>query len=304
MAEQLPVIMLIAPLFGALPHRRLAGPGDPRRAPRHPRAVHFPGRGHRPVVPGRLAARSITSSAVGRPLGIGIELRVDGLNGLLLVAIATVGLLSAVFSHRRAGENPDRKPHSSTCSFCSCCAACSGITITGDAFNLYVLVEICVASPVTALSRWVRRAVLAAFNYLVMGTIGASLLPAWCRISLHAHRRAQHGRHPGIHRRPKDLCVSHHPRRLHAHSCRRVDQRWPFFPSTAGCRTPTPMPLRDRRPHGAARHQGHRLCDDPHDDASSASTASSRASDGATPSSGFAVVAIVAGSILALSRQT
>ena len=48
-----------------------------------------------------------------------------------------------------------------------------GITITGDAFNLYVLFEICALSSYALLAAGGKRAVLATFYYLLIGTIGA-----------------------------------------------------------------------------------------------------------------------------------
>ena len=48
-----------------------------------------------------------------------------------------------------------------------------GITITGDAFNLYVLFEICALSSYALLASGGPRATLATFYYLLIGTIGA-----------------------------------------------------------------------------------------------------------------------------------
>ena len=48
-----------------------------------------------------------------------------------------------------------------------------GITITGDAFNLYVLFEICALSGYALLALGGRNALLATFNYLMVGSIGA-----------------------------------------------------------------------------------------------------------------------------------
>ena len=48
-----------------------------------------------------------------------------------------------------------------------------GITITGDAFNLYVLFEICALSGYALLAVAGRRAYLATFYYLLIGSIGA-----------------------------------------------------------------------------------------------------------------------------------
>ena len=56
-----------------------------------------------------------------------------------------------------------------------CLTGLLGITITGDAFNAFVFLEISSLSTyvLIALGRD-RRALLAAFQYLIMGTIGAT----------------------------------------------------------------------------------------------------------------------------------
>jgi multicomponent Na+:H+ antiporter subunit D len=110
------------------------------------------------------------------PLGIGIQLRVDELNALVLVVIATVALIVGVYSYRR---EVDVKAPAKTAPFYTLflllVTGLSGITVTGDAFNLFVLLE------VTSLTSYAliamgssRRGKVAAFNYVIMGTIGAS----------------------------------------------------------------------------------------------------------------------------------
>ena len=50
-----------------------------------------------------------------------------------------------------------------------------GITITGDIFNLYVFMEIAALSSYALLAYGKKRATMASFNYLIMGTMGACL---------------------------------------------------------------------------------------------------------------------------------
>ena len=61
--------------------------------------------------------------------------------------------------------------------FALCLAGLLGITITGDAFNLFVFLEISSLSTyvLIALGRD-RRALVAAYQYLIMGTIGATFI--------------------------------------------------------------------------------------------------------------------------------
>ncbi len=59
--------------------------------------------------------------------------------------------------------------------FCLCLAGLLGIAITGDAFNLFVFLEISSLSTLRAdRARPRRQALVAAYQYLLMGTIGAT----------------------------------------------------------------------------------------------------------------------------------
>ncbi len=177
MSEHLPALILVAPLFGAL-LVGLLGMRDPRVC--------------RPIALASLAVSLAASLGILRrvvaegrwdyfvggweePLGIGILLRADSLNSALLVAIAVVALLASVFSIGRAGGGHAPKTAHFHILFLLLCVGLFGITITGDAFNLFVLVE------VTALSSYgliaignSKRCKVAAFHYLIMGTVGAS----------------------------------------------------------------------------------------------------------------------------------
>ena len=58
-----------------------------------------------------------------------------------------------------------------------CFAGLLGITITGDAFNLFVFLEISSLSSYVLISFGKdNRALTASFQYLIMGTIGATML--------------------------------------------------------------------------------------------------------------------------------
>lgn len=177
MVDQLPAILVLAPLFGAL----LVGLiGD---------------RDHRVCFPITLASLLIALAAAltsayqvvekgeinyfmggwEEPIGIGIHLRIDSLNALLLVAIAIVAVLVSFFSIRRIGEKNTEKTAYFYSLYQLLCVGLFGITIAGDAFNLFVLVEVTsLASYGLVAMGSSRRGTLAAFNYLLMGTVGAS----------------------------------------------------------------------------------------------------------------------------------
>ena len=106
----------------------------------------------------------------------GIEYRVDALNGFVLVLVSTVGAVIMPFARRSvAFEVAGGQQAWFYCMYLLCLTGLLGITVTGDAFNAFVFLEI------SSLSTYVlialghdRRALLSAFQYLVMGTIGAT----------------------------------------------------------------------------------------------------------------------------------
>lgn len=103
----------------------------------------------------------------------GIELVIDHLNGMVLIMVSGVALLVAVYSKESARrENPDRLHHFYTL-FALLVSGLLGMTATGDAFNLYVLLEIAALSSYALLARGRGFAYFATFKYVIMGTIGA-----------------------------------------------------------------------------------------------------------------------------------
>ena len=103
----------------------------------------------------------------------GIEYKVDHLNSMVLCIVAVVSFLVAIFSkHAVEKELPDRIAHYYTL-FVLLVTGLLGMTITGDAFNLYVLVEIAALTSYALLAMGKGRAYMSTFNYVIMGTIGA-----------------------------------------------------------------------------------------------------------------------------------
>jgi multicomponent Na+:H+ antiporter subunit D len=106
----------------------------------------------------------------------GIEYRVDLLNGFVLLLVAAIGAVIMPFARRSiAFEIDEGRRAWFYCMYLLCLTGLLGITITGDAFNAFVFLEISSLSTyvLIALGRD-RRALLASFQYLVMGTIGAT----------------------------------------------------------------------------------------------------------------------------------
>lgn len=108
----------------------------------------------------------------------GIEYRIDLLNAYVLLivsAISTVVLLGAHASVQK--EIDDHQQTWFYALFLLCLSGLLGIVATGDAFNVFVFLEISSLSTyaLIALGRD-RRSLWAAYQYLIMGTIGATFL--------------------------------------------------------------------------------------------------------------------------------
>ena len=108
----------------------------------------------------------------------GIEYRVDALNAfvaLIVAGIAAVSLPYALLSVEL--EIPRRQTPLFYAAFLLCLAGLLGIVLTGDVFNLFVFLEISSLSSYALISLGrQRQALTAAYQYLIMGTIGATFL--------------------------------------------------------------------------------------------------------------------------------
>ncbi|MGY8993458.1 MAG: monovalent cation/H+ antiporter subunit D family protein [Rhodospirillales bacterium] len=106
----------------------------------------------------------------------GIEYRVDLLSAFVLVIVSAVAAIVALYARLSVEREiaPERVYLFYTM-YCLCLAGLLGIAITGDAFNLFVFLEISSLSSYVLISMGKdRRALTAAYRYLIMGTIGAT----------------------------------------------------------------------------------------------------------------------------------
>lgn len=110
----------------------------------------------------------------------GIELRVDILSGIVLTLVSGIGAVVTYFSRRNVEvEIPSDRHNFFYTLWLLAITGLLGITSTGDAFNLYVLLEISsltIYALVAIGKSRDRRALPAAIRYLVLGTVGASFL--------------------------------------------------------------------------------------------------------------------------------
>ncbi|MCF8092750.1 MAG: monovalent cation/H+ antiporter subunit D family protein [Desulfotignum sp.] len=106
---------------------------------------------------------------------MGIELRIDLLNAMVLVLISVIAFVNLVASVQNvAREIPDRAP-SFYVMYLLFVVGLTGVTATGDLFNLYVLIEITSLTSYALIALGDKdRAPLAALNYIFIGVIGAS----------------------------------------------------------------------------------------------------------------------------------
>ena len=120
----------------------------------------------------------VVSYAMGSwPPPLGIEYRVDSANAFVAFIVAAMALVVIPYSRVCIGAEVRAEEHYLFYALLMLClTGLLGILLTGDAFNLFVFLEI------SSLSTYVliamgrdRRALVAAYQYLLMGTIGASL---------------------------------------------------------------------------------------------------------------------------------
>ncbi len=108
----------------------------------------------------------------------GIEYRIDTLASYVLLIVTAMAALVLLFAKESvAREIPGEKIARFYAAFMLAFAGLAGIVATGDAFNIFVFLEISSLASYGLISMGKdRRALNAAFQYLVMGTIGATFI--------------------------------------------------------------------------------------------------------------------------------
>ncbi len=102
----------------------------------------------------------------------GINYRVDTLNGLVLTVVSVLAFINLVSTRRSvAAEFPEKEGAFYTL-YLLFIVGLVGMTVTGDLFNLYVLLEVASLTSYSLIALGGGRAPLASLNYLFMGTIG------------------------------------------------------------------------------------------------------------------------------------
>ncbi|MCB1501963.1 MAG: monovalent cation/H+ antiporter subunit D family protein [Bauldia sp.] len=173
MREHLPALQVVLPLFGALIAALVRGPVAAWLVTAIVSVASL-------VISVVLLRQVIGGEVISYHLGgwdpsIGIEYRVDIVSALILVLVSAVAAVVAPFARLSvAAEIPEDKVAWFYTMYLISLAGLLGIAITGDAFNAFVFLEVSSLSSYALIAMGTnRRALVAAYQYLIVGTIGA-----------------------------------------------------------------------------------------------------------------------------------
>jgi multicomponent Na+:H+ antiporter subunit D len=112
----------------------------------------------------------------GWPSPYGIVYRIDSFNAFVMLFVSALGAIVLTYSPPSIEvEIPKSKHYLFYVSYLLCVTGLLGMCVTGDLFNVFVFLEISSLSSYALISLGKsRRAPLAAFQYLILGTIGAT----------------------------------------------------------------------------------------------------------------------------------
>jgi multicomponent Na+:H+ antiporter subunit D len=169
--EHLPALLPLVPLTGALATPLVAAA---RREVVYPLAVASA------VATAALSVLTLTRVVEGGPLRYhvggwpppwGIELAVDHLSAFTATALSGMVALALVYARPRTAVGSEASFFGLALLFL---ASLMGMVVTGDLFNLFVFLEVASISSYALVASGGGRALLAAFRYTLLGTVGAS----------------------------------------------------------------------------------------------------------------------------------
>jgi len=171
---QLPVLQVVVPLIGGILCAFLT---NGRIAWGLATAVSFT----LPLIAFTLLFQVLSGGPISYAIGdwappFGIEYRVDVLNAFVLVLVTSVNAVIMPYAfHSVATEVSERNQPWYYTMHMLCLTGLLGMAVTGDAFNVFVFMEISsLATYVLIAMGRDRRSLLASFRYLTVGTIGAT----------------------------------------------------------------------------------------------------------------------------------
>ena len=108
----------------------------------------------------------------------GIEYIIDDASAFMIVLISLMGVFATIYAFQSLKKEINKKSQSRVYGmWLLALGGLLGLVTTGDAFNLFVFLEISSLSSVTLValgSKNDKRALTAAFNYLLIGAVGAT----------------------------------------------------------------------------------------------------------------------------------
>ena len=106
---------------------------------------------------------------------LGIDLRLDGLATLMLIAINVIGLAATIFSVQYMTRYTSKLRYYSL--FLFMVAGMNGVVLTGDMFNLYVFMEVAAISSYALVAFGCEHEELeASFKYAVLGSVASAFI--------------------------------------------------------------------------------------------------------------------------------
>jgi len=127
----------------------------------------------------QVLAHDTVSYALGSwPAPWGIEYHLDHISAFVLLIVSGISAVVLPFAGKSvAREIPADRVSLFYTLYLLCLTGLLGIVITGDAFNLFVFLEISALSSYALISQGRdRRALTASYHYLILGTIGATFI--------------------------------------------------------------------------------------------------------------------------------
>ena len=176
MSEHLPVLLVVVPLLAApvaalVPRPRLAW------------AITVGAAGWALYAATGLLGRVMEEGVIRYELGgwsppLGIEYRVDAVNAWVILIVATIGAITALYALRSVERELERdRIPLFYAAFILCMTGLLGIAVTGDVFNVFVFLEISSLSAYGLIAMGQdRRALTSSYQYLIMGSVGATFI--------------------------------------------------------------------------------------------------------------------------------
>jgi len=127
----------------------------------------------------RVLAEGTISYALGNwPAPYGIEYRIDYANAFVILIVASIAAVVIPYARTSiAQELEDDRGALFYAAFILCMTGLLGIAVTGDVFNVFVFLEISSLSAYALIALGQdRRALTAAYQYLIMGSVGATFI--------------------------------------------------------------------------------------------------------------------------------